>query len=227
METRKLKNGERKGAKRATRVTLADDDCGVRQSLRQLFSRDERFAVLSKHARAKDALKQLTDLPPDRQPDLVLLDFSMPGMDGIECCYELRERFPDLVIAMFTGTSARKGFEPARLAGADAYIVKGTATDQLVHTLRLLRHHDGECLCVDPRRLRELLTPLHPSGPLTPCEKRVVKLISSGLIQKEVASELGCSVRNVRKHLALARQRMGAQSLTHLIRLWVERNGGS
>jgi DNA-binding CsgD family transcriptional regulator len=68
---------------------------------------------------------------------------------------------------------------------------------------------------------------LHPPSPLTPCEQRVVKLISGGLIQKEVASDLECSVRNVRKLLASAKTRMGARSLTHLIRLWVERSGGS
>jgi hypothetical protein len=60
METRKMKNGERNGVQQ---FTLVDDDCGVRESVRQLLKRDERFAVLSEHARAKDALKKLTDMP--------------------------------------------------------------------------------------------------------------------------------------------------------------------
>ena len=108
METRKMKNGEPNGVQQ---VTLVDDDAAVRESVRQPFGRDERFAVLSEHARATDALKQLTDMPPDQQPDLVLLDISMPGMDGIECCCELRGRFPDLVIAMFTARQVSDCFE--------------------------------------------------------------------------------------------------------------------
>jgi len=217
-------HGERHGARR---VMTVDDDCAVRQSLRQIFARNECFAVVSEHARAKDAIHKLTDMPTDQQPHLVLLDIAMPGMDGIECCCELRARFPELVIAMFTGRSVSDCFEPARLAGADAFIVKGTATDQLFHVLFQLRHRDGECQCVAQPRLHELITPPHPLGLLTPCEERVVKLVSSGLIQKEVASELGCSVRNVRKHLTRAKIRMGAQSLAHLICLWVESHGGS
>jgi two-component system response regulator MprA len=114
--------------------------------VRQRLKRDDLFAVLSEHARAKDALNQLTDMPPDQQPHLVLLDITMPSVDGIECCCELRERFPDLTIAMFTAKRLVIYAEAARLAGADAYFCKSMDLRSLLVELAGLHRSAGMLL---------------------------------------------------------------------------------
>jgi DNA-binding NarL/FixJ family response regulator len=210
-------NAERNGVQR---VTLVDDDAAVRESLRQWFQRDERFAVLSEHARAKDALKQLTDMPSDQQPDLVLLDISMPVMDGIGCCGALRERFPDLTIAMFTASSVRNCFELARLAGADAYIVKGAGRNTLIQTLLQLNRCAGQCLCVAEE---DALKPTqHACHELTVREIAVLDYISRGGIYKQAAEHFFCSESNIKKTMARAISHLNARSKDHAIRLWLE-----
>jgi len=206
---------------------LVDDDAGVRQALQQKFARDERLAVVSEHACARDAIQHLTDMPTKERPDIALLDIKMRGMDGIECCHRMREQLPNLVIAMFTGRSVRDYFDPARLAGADAFIVKSTTLEQLAVIARQLRRHAGECRCIAPNESEGGIIPQLGFGALTRCETRVVKLIADGLIQKEIAVELGCSLRNVHKLIKSAKNRLGARSLGHLISICPGSGGGS
>jgi len=210
-------HGEGNGARR---VMIVDDDGAVRQSLRQIFDRDERFAVVSEHGCGKDAIHKLNDMPTHRKPHLALLDITMPGMDGIKCCQELRTCFPELMIAMFTGRLVSDCFEPARLGGADAYIVKGTATDQLVRTLHLLRHHDGECLCVAESGALE--SAKQASHELTAREIQVLDYISRGGIYKEAAEHFRCTESNIKKTMARAISHLNARSKDHAIRLWLE-----
>jgi len=210
-------NGERNGVRRGM---IVDEDCAVRLSSRQIFARDDRFAVVSEHARATDALKHLTEMPGGQLPDMVLLDISMPGMDGIECCQELRTRFPDLVIAMFTARQASDCFEPARLARADASIVKGAANDQLARVLHLLRHHDGECQCVAEADAFEPAKQARHE--LTARAIQVLDYISRGGIYKEAAEHFCCSESNIKKTMSRAIRHLNARSKDHAIRLWSE-----
>ena len=128
---------------------------------------------------------------------------------------------------MHTAKPVHDGFEAARLAGADAYIVKGVATEELMATLQHLEHREGQCLCVAGTAS---LPPRDDTGrgrSLTPCETRVVELLSQGLTQKEVAAGLGCSLRNVQKLVENAKKHLGARSREQLIRRWLEGRRGS
>lgn len=191
------------------RVTLVDDDCGVRESLRQLYKRDDLFTVLSEHARAKDANKQLTYTPPDQQPHLVLLDIAMPGMDGIECCGELRQRFPDLVIAMFTARRLPCYAQAARLAGADAYFCKSMEPGPLLAELAGL--HRTECMLLggnmllggETGRFRLVSDPR-----LKWREEQVLELEAEGLAMGEVSAELKLHEQTIYRIRHAARERL-------------------
>jgi DNA-binding NarL/FixJ family response regulator len=205
MPTLKGKNGEPNGV---SRITLVDDDSTVRRSLKQLFARDERFAVLSEHARAKDALTQLIDMPPDRQPHLVLLDISMPGMDGIECCCELRERFPDLVIAMFTARRLAIYAQAARLAGADAFFCKSLEPRSLLVELAGLHRSSGMLLGPGvPLGGATGDTAMLHDPHLSLRQEHIMELIAQNLTVKEIADQFHVSnAANYKlKHEALAR----------------------
>jgi len=193
---------------KAIQVTLVDDDDGVRESLRQLLKRDERFAVWSEHARAKDALKQLTDMPANQLPHLVLLDISMPGMDGIECCCELRQRFPDLVIAMFTARRLAIYPAAARLAGADAYFCKSMDLRSLLGELAGLHRSTGMLLGpgVSIGGATGYTAMLHDPH-LSLRQEHIMELIAQNLTVKEIADQFHVSNAAIYKlkHEALAR----------------------
>ena len=207
------------------RIMMVDDDAGVRESLRQLFKHDKRFSVVSEHARAKDAINKLTDLHPKQRPDLVLLDIVMPGMDGISACWKLRRYFPSLTIAMFTARTAATCFEPARVAGADAYLVKATRKERLVETLYLLSCCDESCLCVgEAGSFKPTLHGL--PGLLTPREIEVLDYVSTGGIYKQAAEHFCCSESNIKKTIARAIRHLNAKTKAHAIRLWLDEARG-
>ncbi|HAV65500.1 MAG TPA: hypothetical protein DCY13_24390, partial [Verrucomicrobiales bacterium] len=112
------------------------------------------------------------------------------------------------------------------LVGADAYITKGIAMAKLAEVLLRFERCEGQCLCVAGTAATSKRKNMARGGTLTLCEARVVELLSLGLTQKEVAAQLGCSLRNVQNLVASARRRMRAITLGHLIRLWIEQNGG-
>jgi len=196
---------ERNGARR---VMLVDDDCAVRLSVRQIFVRDDHFAVVSEHARATDALKHLTEMPGGQLPDMVLLDISMPGMDGIACCHELRELFPKLVIAMFTARKLAAYADAARGAGADAYFCKSMDLPALAEELAGLRR--SKCISVGPDVLIGGATGgtvMHHDPHLSPRQEEILELVAQGFAVKEIADHFHVSDTAVYKlkHDALER----------------------
>ena len=212
------KHRERNGARR---VMIVDDDCAVRLSLRQIFFRAGRFVVASEHARGDDAIHKLTDMPTDQQPDLVLLDITMPRMDGIECCSELRARSPGLIIAMFTGRSVRECFDPTRLAGADAFIVKDVSMDQLITNLYKLRRCDTRCLCVGPPTGSGIRAGGGAGNMLSPENEAVIQLISTGFCIKQIADDLCIHEQTVKWHLGEIRRKLHALSNPDAVRIWL------
>jgi len=210
-----------------------DDDCAVRLSLRQIFDRDDRFAVVSEHARAKDAIHKLTDMQTDQQPDLALLDITMPGMDGIECCSALRARFPGQVIAMFTGRRLAAFAEAAREAGADAYFCKTMDLRALVEKLAGLCPETGTAGLLPPgtafgrRESRPsvnarcmLLGPdvmiggavggtvMHHDPHLSPRQEEIMEFVAQGFAPKEIAALLGLSSWTIYSQLHRAEEKL-------------------
>ncbi len=201
-------HGERHGARR---VVIVDDDCAVRLSLRQIFARDDRFAVVSEHARAKDAIHKLTDMPTDQLPDLVLLDITMPGMDGIECCHELRTYFPKLVIAMFTARRLPCFPQAARRAGADAYFCKTMEPRSL--SIELAGLQRTECMLFGPGVLlggeTGDTTMMHDPR-LSPRQEQVLEMRARQLTVKEIAGHFHVAQKTIYTQQCAAMTRIDA-----------------
>ncbi len=231
-------NTEHREGNGARRVMIVDDDGAVRQSLSQIFDRDERFAVVSEHGCAKDAIHKLNDMPTDQQPHLVLLDISMPGMDGIECCSELRTRFPGLVIAMFTGRRLASFAEAAREAGADAYFCKTMDLRALVEKLAGLCPVIGtagllppgtafgrqesrpsvnaRCLLIGPDVMIGGAVggaTLHHNPRLSPRQEEIMEFVAQGFAPKEIAALLGLSSWTIYSQLHRAEEKLRKATL--------------
>ena len=118
------------------RVLVVDDAANLRELLTLLLEVEDDFEVVGTAADGKQAIDAAAIL----KPDVVLLDLAMPVMDGLQALPELRAHLPNARIVIFSGFEHEALAEEALLAGADAYIEKGTSVTQLVSQLRELRN---------------------------------------------------------------------------------------
>lgn len=108
-----------------TQIFLVEDHPIMRQSLRSLLEREADLVVSGEAQDAESALEQIGQA----QPDLVLIDVSLPGMNGIQLARVLRSRHPEILVAMLSGHEGKTHVEQALLAGARGYILKGHARE--------------------------------------------------------------------------------------------------
>ena len=205
------------------RVALVDDDPKVLATLEAGLR--ERFNIVTKCASGEEALDMLLGLPADQRPQLVLLDIKMPGMGGIAYCGELRRLFPDLLIAMHTEQPTHEQFEAARLAGADAFLKKYLAVDQLADALGRLERRLGQCLWLAANDAGEWISLPPGLALLTPCELKVLELRAQRMREKEIAARLGKSVHTVKVQLASIRHKLGRVTTVEAAALWQQGNG--
>jgi DNA-binding NarL/FixJ family response regulator len=117
------------------RVLVVDDAANLRELLTLLLEVEDDFEVVGTAADGRQAIEAAQVL----KPDVVLLDLAMPVMDGLQALPQLRLHLPNARIVIFSGFEHEALAEEALLAGADAYIEKGTSVTQLVTQLRELR----------------------------------------------------------------------------------------
>jgi two-component system response regulator NreC len=118
------------------RVLLADDNAQFRSVLRRLLERDEEIVVVAEAGNGAEAIGLAEEL----RPDIVLMDVSMPGLDGIEATYELKARCPDLTILMLSIGNKEQEIQAGLAGGATEYLVKGTPATEIVDAIKRHGH---------------------------------------------------------------------------------------
>ena len=121
------------------RVLVVDDAANMRELLTLLFEVEDDFDVVDTVRDGAQAIERATEL----EPDVILLDIAMPGMDGMAALPELRRALPNARIVVFSAFEERELAERALRIGADLYIEKGTTVTDLVARLRALRQTDA------------------------------------------------------------------------------------
>jgi DNA-binding NarL/FixJ family response regulator len=114
------------------RVLLADDNAQFRFVLRQLLERDQDITVVAEASDGGEAL----ELVEEHQPDVVVMDISMPGIDGLEATYSLKARFPDLTVLMLSVGNKEQEIAAGLASGAAQYIVKGGPAREIVDAIK-------------------------------------------------------------------------------------------
>jgi DNA-binding NarL/FixJ family response regulator len=109
-------------------VLIADDHRLFAEALRAILSDDERIEVVGLAVSGADAVVQANDL----RPDVVLMDISMPGLDGVQATRVILEEQPDVSVVMVTGSDARQDVDAARTAGASGYVTKDRIAAELI-----------------------------------------------------------------------------------------------
>ena len=114
------------------RVLLADDNAQFRAVLRRLLERDPQIEVLAEASNGAEAIA----LAEEHRPDVVLMDVSMPNVDGVEATYALKARFPDLTILMLSIGNKEQEIQAGRAGGATEYLVKGAPATEIADAIK-------------------------------------------------------------------------------------------
>ncbi|MBO0852654.1 MAG: response regulator transcription factor [Nocardia sp.] len=191
------------------RLLIADDQALVRGALAALLDLESDLDVVAEVGRGDE----VEDAVRANQPDVVLLDVEMPGMDGISVAERLRRDFSGLRILMVT-TFGRPGYLRRAIdAGADGFVVKDTPARELADAVR--RVHMG-LRVVDPALAAETLTA--GNSPLTAREREVLAEAADGATATVIAGRLHLSEGTVRNHLSAAIGKTGAHNRAQAVR---------
>ncbi len=202
------------------RVVVADDHRVVRVGLEQLLATFEDIEAVGFAAGGEEAVALCREL----EPDVLLLDLSMPDLDGIEVTGRLRETVPGTRVVVFTSFSDRERIVRALDAGAIGYLLKDAEPEEILAAIRAAARGESP---LAPRAAAELLADRKsrpPTVELTARELEVLRLVVDGLANKQIARRLGISEKTVKGHLTNLFQRIGVADRTQAA-LWAERTG--
>lgn len=196
------------------RVMLVDDHALVRSAIRQaLTARD--IEVVGEAATAEEVLRTASEL----RPDVILLDIDLPGMSGVELVRELAPRVPGTKIVMLTVSTDRRHLIEAIRNGAVGYLTKDLAADALLRAVRGIRHGD---LPMPRAMAAQALEHFVRGGggadadaalgSLSARETEVLRLLESGLTDREIADALTISTRTVESHVSAVLRKLGVRN---------------
>lgn len=183
------------------KVSLVEDNAGIRQSLAEMLRLSTGFLLGNACASAEEALRAI----PNNPPDVVLMDINLPRMSGIQCVRELKVCLPHTQFLMVTVEDDSARVFEAIQAGATGYLVKNVPPEQILAAVEEV-HRGGAPMSSQIARLvvqafQARQTAEAESATLTPREREIVGLLARGYRTKEVAAELGITVLTVQTHV--------------------------
>jgi len=201
------------------RLVIADDHAIVRAGLRTLIHDETGLDLIGEAAGGYEAI----ELVEKYQPDVLVLDISMPDLDGISVTRMLKPNFPNLRILILTLHEDEALLKEAIKAGASGYILKRAAESELISAVQVILRGD---MYVDPSMLRSLLGESKLVSPqnspqtenLTPRETEILKLIVEGYTNRQIGEYLNISIRTVEGHRANISDKLGLHSRLDLVR---------
>lgn len=201
------------------RVLIAEDHTIVRQGLVSLLEESGECTVVAEAADGLEAVEQAERL----QPNVVVLDLTMPRLNGLEATRRIHQALPQTRILVLTVHVEEEYVLPVIEAGASGYLVKDTAASELMAAVRSLASGQAyfgpqaaKALAEQYRSPRD--RPLDPYGSLTPREREVFHLVIEGKTTKEVAKLLNISSKTAENHRARLMEKLGVHNTAELVR---------
>jgi DNA-binding NarL/FixJ family response regulator len=200
-------------------ITLAivEDLDEVRDGLKNFLALSSEFKILDTFKTAEEALYDI----PRLKPDIVIMDISLPGMNGIECIRQVKDRSPATQFMMFTVYENDEKVFEALKAGASGYLLKNTGLLHMAEALKELYNGGSPMSANIARKLvsvfRDSAKDVDELETLSHRENEILKLLSKGLLYKEIADQLGISTNTVRQHIHKIYEKLHVQNRTEAI----------
>ena len=202
----------------AIRILVADDHAVLRSGLRRLLEDEADMEVVGEAATGGEAVRLADEL----RPDVVLMDLTMPEVDGVEATRAVLGCSPASRVLVLTMHEEWVFVDRVLEAGATGYLLKRAAGTELIAAIRAV--HRGEAY-VDPAVVRPMISGyLNSRGagprrsPLSPREQEVLRLVAWGYTAKEIAERLGVSVKTVESHKARMMEKLDLHTRAELVR---------
>lgn len=189
-------------ATRIARVLIADDQTLFRSGLARLLDGDDRVSVVGEAVDGADAVKLALSL----KPDVVLMDIKMPNVDGIEATRRIISENPKIKVLMLTTFEADNHVIQALKAGASGYVLKDSQAGAIVSSVLAVVAGERVMASAVANRVLEMLTgattPKEFYDGLTAREVEILKMLATGMANKQIAYKLGISEKTVRNHVS-------------------------
>ena len=191
------------------RILIADDHALLRRGLATLLGFNKDIAVVGDAKNGEEAVKAAVKL----KPDVVVMDLSMPVMDGVEATRQIREALSDTYVLILTSYSTSVDVSRAMEAGASGAFVKDAEDERLVDAIRTVA---AGGTAFSPEIEAMVRSDPHPPE-LTERQRKILDDTSKGLSSEQIAARLGISAYAVNQHLDVIRRKLGAQNRTEAV----------
>jgi DNA-binding NarL/FixJ family response regulator len=207
------------------RILLVDDHALFRQGLRALMAGQAEFAIVGEAGDGRAAYDEALA----HQPEIVLMDIALPGLDGLQAAANIKRRMPTVRVVILTSSKSDDHLRQALRVGVDGYVLKDASYDELIMALRSVvggkrylspdvsGHLVNEYL--NPGRNGEQKSPLNV---LTNRERSILQLIAEGRSNRTAAEFLSVSTKTVEKHRANLMRKLGLRNSGELMLVAVE-----
>jgi DNA-binding NarL/FixJ family response regulator len=206
------------------RIVIVDDHAILRDGIRSLLERQVDIQVVAEASNGREALERVYEY----QPDVVLMDITMPEMNGLEATQSIKSEFPGIKVLILTQHDNQEYVSPLLQAGASGYVLKRSGGRELVAAIRQVVE-EGAYLegSITSQLLQEYSSSSNGQQPpqhITAREKDVLKYLITGMSNKEIAYLLGISPKTVSVHRSNLMTKFNVRSSIELLR-YVEENG--
>jgi len=206
---------------RCPRILIVDDHAVVRRGVRALLEMQKGWEVVGEAQTGREGV----DLARRLRPDIVVLDVSLPELNGLDAARQIRRESPQSEILVLTMHHSEELARDVLQAGARGYVLKSDADENLIAAVESLRRHEPfltskvtEFVLDDYLRRTDASAAEMPHSALTPREREIIQLLAEGKTNKEVAVALGVSVKTIESHRANIMRKLHLQSLSDLVR---------
>lgn len=212
---------------RDTRLLIADDHTIVRQGLRKLLEDEPGMEVVGEAIDGRDAVAKAMDV----MPDIVLMDLSMPGLHGLEATRQIAKRLPKTRVLILSMHKNEAYVLQALQSGASGYILKDSASEEVVGAIRAVMRGDSYLSPAISRVVIEDYLRLSVPGQsgakslydtLTVREREIFQLLAEGMKNQEIAERLHVSVKTVETHRAHIMEKLGLNNIAELVKYSIE-----
>lgn len=204
-------------------ILLVDDHNIVRQGLKALLATESDINILGEAQSGREAVQMAIQL----RPDVLVMDLAMPLLNGWEATRQILKAVPSMKVVVLSTYGDDEHIQQAIAAGAAAYLLKQTAAADLVKAIREVTSGNAFFSPAIAKRLREQTCRTEPAEEpqtkpadveLTHREAEVLQLIAEGFANKQIAAELGLSVKTVEKHRQQVMQKLNIHDIAGLVR---------